>query len=541
MRDFFAAFIPSEQDRFDKKVKKYILFSVGLMLYYRRDIINKKEIMMTVFVFIILAVQLILTGILLFKVFSKASLPVPEPDFQQLKHELATMNADDAARNREELNKNFSAARMETMQLFLNQQELTKTSFGEFIKFLQEFQIQLQAVNEKTGKQLTEALQAYADRNEEKIKQLSQMLDEKIRQFHTTILEENRNARKEQLTFQNKFQETVNEQLTKNRENVDLRLKEIQDANAKKLDEMKKTVDDKLQESMDKHFNESFKLISERLEQVHKGLGEMQSLAVGVGDLRRALSNVKIRGNIGEIQLATLLEQYLSPEQYEKNKSIVPQSSELVEFAIRLPGQKGEDPVFLPVDSKFPVEDYFRLIECYENHASMSVEVKNAQKNFAQTVRKCASDIKSKYIYPPVSTAFALMFVPSEGIYAEILRQPGLFESLQNDYQISVVGPSNLVAFLNSLQMGFKTLAIEKHSNDVWQILGAVKTEFNKFGQAMDATRKSLETVVKHVDKIGVRSRAVERKLRSVHELADDESAKFFPADEISSETDEQE
>ena len=541
MRDFFAAFIPSEPDRFDKKVKKYILFSVGLMLYYRREIINKKEIMMTVFVCIILAVQLILTGILLFKVFSKASLPVPEPDFQQLKHELATMNADDAARNREELNKNFSAARMETMQLFLNQQELTKTSFGEFIKFLQEFQIQLQAVNEKTGKQLTEALQAYADRNEEKIKQLSQMLDEKIRQFHTTILEENRNARKEQLTFQNKFQETVNEQLTKNRENVDLRLKEIQDANAKKLDEMKKTVDDKLQESMDKHFNESFKLISERLEQVHKGLGEMQSLAVGVGDLRRALSNVKIRGNIGEIQLATLLEQYLSPEQYEKNKSIVPQSSELVEFAIRLPGQKGEDPVFLPVDSKFPVEDYFRLIECYENHASMSVEVKNAQKNFAQTVRKCASDIKSKYIYPPVSTAFALMFVPSEGIYAEILRQPGLFESLQNDYQISVVGPSNLVAFLNSLQMGFKTLAIEKHSNDVWQILGAVKTEFNKFGQAMDATRKSLETVVKHVDKIGVRSRAVERKLRSVHELADDESAKFFPAEEISSETDEQE
>jgi DNA recombination protein RmuC len=296
---------------------------------------------------------------------------------------------------------------------------------------------------------------------------------------------------------------------------------------------MKKTVDDKLQESMEKHFNESFKLISERLEQVHKGLGEMQTLAVGVGDLRKALTNVKVRGNIGEIQLGTLLEQYLAPDQYEKNKSIVPQSTELVEFAIRLPGHKGEEPVFLPVDSKFPVEDYLRLTECYEQHASMSAEVKAAQKSFAQTVRKCASDIKEKYIYPPVSTAFALMFVPSEGIYAEILRQPGLFESLQNDYQISVVGPSNLVAFLNSLQMGFKTLAIEKHSNDVWQILGAVKTEFNKFGAAMDATRKSLESVVKHVDKIGVRSRAVERKLRSVHELTEEDSAKFFPADDF--------
>ena len=197
-----------------------------------------------------------------------------------------------------------------------------------------------------------------------------------------------------------------------------------------------------------------------------------------------------------------------------------------------MPGQKGDEPVFLPVDSKFPVEDYQRLIECYEKFATMSPEVKAAQKNFAQTVRKCASDIKTKYIYPPISTGFALMFVPSEGIYAEILRQPGLFESLQNEYQISVVGPSNLVAFLNSLQMGFKTLAIEKHSNEVWQVLGAVKTEFSKFGNAMEATRKSLESVVNHVEKIGTRTRAVERKLRSVQELTEEETVKYFPSDE---------
>ena len=485
---------------------------------------------MDILVVVLVAVNLILTGVLMFRIFAKPSTETP-----------ANQNADEFAKNREELNKNFSAARMETMQYFNTQQDVIKTAFADFMNSLKEFQQYLQQVNEKTSKELTETLQVYGDRNTLKINQLIQMLDEKIQQFKDSTLEENRKSRQEQLDFQNKFQSGVNEQLAKNREIVDLRLKEIQEVNTKKLDEMKKTVDDKLQESMEKHFNESFKLISERLEQVHKGLGEMQNLAVGVGDLRKALTNVKVRGNIGEIQLGTLLEQYLAPDQYEKNKSIVPQSTDLVEFAIRLPGHKGEEPVFLPVDSKFPVEDYLRLTECYEQHASMSAEVKAAQKNFAQTVRKCASDIKEKYIYPPISTAFALMFVPSEGIYAEILRQPGLFESLQNDYQISVVGPSNLVAFLNSLQMGFKTLAIEKHSNDVWQILGAVKTEFNKFGAAMDATRKSLESVVKHVDKIGVRSRAVERKLRSVQELTEDESAKFFPVDDVVAEDDKAE
>lgn len=433
------------------------------------------------YIYILLALNLVLICVLLAGVFGKRGSVKVTQELQQLKNELATNNSNEFAKSREELNRNFSTSRVETQQYFTYQ---------------------------------------------------SKLIDEKMLQMKNDVLEENRKSRQEQLSFQNVFQDSVNQQLTKNREDVDLRLKEIQKINSEKLDEMKKTVDDKLQESMDKHFNESFKLISDRLEQVHKGLGEMQNLAEGVGDLRRVLTNVKVRGNIGEIQLGTLLEQYLSPDQYAKNKVIVPQSSELVEYAIRLPGHKGEEPVFLPIDSKFPVEDYLRLTECYDKYASMSAEVKTAQKSFAATVRKCASDIKSKYVYPPISTGFALMFVPSEGIYAEILRLPGLFESLQNDYQISVVGPSNLVAFLNSLQMGFKTLAIEKHSNEVWQVLGAVKSEFKKFGDVMDATRKSLETVVKHVDKIGVRSRAVERKLRDVHELSGEESAKYFPADD---------
>ncbi|MBE6376849.1 MAG: DNA recombination protein RmuC [Lentisphaeria bacterium] len=402
---------------------------------------------------------------------------------------------------RNELNDNFSRHRMELQQSFLMQQEMVKSSFTDFMKFLQEFRDAVRQADENSAAKLAEALQNYGDRTEKKSAELIRTIEEKIRLF----------------------EESTSGQLARNRELMDERLKNIQDENRSKLDEMKKTVDDKLQESMEKHFNESFRLISQRLEEVHKGLGEMQNLATGVGDLKKVLTNVKTRGNIGEIQLSAILEQYLAPDQYAVNVATVPNSTEIVEFAIKLPGSKDDEPVFLPVDSKFPVEDYQRLLECYEQFPRMSVEVKKAQEAFARTVRKSASDIREKYIYPPNTTAFGLMFVPSEGIYAEILRIPGLFEKLQSDMQISVVGPSNLVAFLNSLQMGFKTLAIEKRSNEVWQILGAVKTEFNKFGNEMDATRKSLESVVNHMEKIGTRSRALERKLRSVQELATEE------------------
>ena len=405
--------------------------------------------------------------------------------------------------NRRELGENFSRSRLEQQQNFNFQQEMMKSSFADFMKFLQEFRDAVREADEKTAGKLTASMQEYADRNEKKSSELIRTLEEKIRLF----------------------EESTGTQLARNRELVDERLKNIQEENRNKLDEMKKTVDDKLQESMDKHFNESFKLISERLEQVHKGLGEMQQLATGVGDLKKVLTNVKSRGNIGEIQLSAILEQFLVPDQYAANIATVPNSTEIVEFAIKLPGGKDEQPVWLPVDSKFPVEDYLRLQESYEQFPRMSPEVKKAQDAFARTVKKSAQDIRDKYVYPPNTTAFALMFVPSEGIYAEILHLPGLFEKLQNELKISVVGPSNLMAFLNSLQMGFKTLAIEKRSNEVWQILGAVKTEFNKFGNEMDATRKSLESVVNHMEKIGTRSRALERKLRDVQELTGEQAA----------------
>ena len=310
------------------------------------------------------------------------------------------------------------------------------------------------------------------------------------------------------------------------RKEVEDKLKEIREDNSKKLEEMRKTVDEKLQESVEKRFNESFKLISDRLEQVHKGLGEMQSLASGVGDLKRVLTNVKTRGNLGEIQLGAILEQILSPEQYEQNAAVKDGSQERVEFVIKLPGKNNDNrSLLLPIDSKFPNEDYQRLIETYENLANINPKDAEAiAKQFENSVKKSARDIKDKYINPPVTTDFAIMFVPTEGLYAEILRRTGLFEYLQRDLKITVVGPTNLVAFLSSLQMGFKTLAIEKRSSEVWEILGAVKTEFGNFGNVLEKTKKKLQEAANVIDKAGVRSRAIERKLRTVQELPQEET-----------------
>jgi DNA recombination protein RmuC len=313
------------------------------------------------------------------------------------------------------------------------------------------------------------------------------------------------------------FQESLGGQLEKIREAMDSGLKNIQADNGKKLDEMRQVVDEKLRESVEKRFNESFKLISERLDLVHKGLGEMQTLANGVGDLKKVLTNVKTRGNLGEIQLANILEQCLSPDQYDTNVAVRPNTSERVEFCVKMPGRSSDDrPLYLPIDSKFPVEDYQRLMDAYEQPGG---ELESAQRAFESAVRKCARDIHQKYIYPPYTTDFAIMFVPTEGLYAEILRRGTLFESLNRDYKIAVVGPANLMAFLNSLQMGFRTLAIEKRSSEVWNVLGAVKTEFGKFGDVLEKTRRRLELAANEISNAGVRTRAIQRKLRDVQEL----------------------
>jgi DNA recombination protein RmuC len=310
------------------------------------------------------------------------------------------------------------------------------------------------------------------------------------------------------------------------RETVEQKLTKIQEDNNSKLEEMRKTVDEKLQETVEKRFNESFKLISERLEQVQRGLGEMQSLASGVGDLKKVLTNVKTRGNMGEIQLGAILEQILSPEQYEQNAIVKEGSQERVEFVVKLPGKTDNDQfVLLPIDSKFPNEDYQRLLEAYDRVADLSQkEMEAIVRQFENSVKKSAKDIRDKYINPPFTTDFAIMFVPTEGLYAEILRRTGLFEILQREFKITVVGPTNLVAFLSSLQMGFKTLAIEKRSSEVWEILGAVKTEFGRFGEVLEKTKKKLEEATNVIHSAGVRTRAIERRLRTVQELPAEQS-----------------
>ncbi|MDR3439166.1 DNA recombination protein RmuC [Telmatospirillum sp.] len=302
------------------------------------------------------------------------------------------------------------------------------------------------------------------------------------------------------------------------RSTLEQRLLKLQEDNAAKLELMRHTVDEKLQGTLEKRLGESFKLVSERLEQVHKGLGEMQSLANGVGDLKKVLTNVKTRGTWGEVQLGNLLEQVLTPEQFAANGICREGSAERVDFVIRLPGKgNGGDEVLLPIDAKFPQEDYQRLLEAAERADADGIEV--AAKALELRVKSFAKDIRTKYINPPRTTDFAMLFLPTEGLYAEVLRRPGLMEQLQQEYRVSVCGPTTLGALLNSLQMGFKTLAIQKQSSAVWEILGAVKTEFGKYGDVLDKVQKKLTEASDSLTHISVRKRAIDRKLRSVTEL----------------------
>ena len=300
------------------------------------------------------------------------------------------------------------------------------------------------------------------------------------------------------------------------RRTVDERLREIQAANARELQEMRVTVDEKLQGTLTQRLGESFALVTERLELVHKGLGEMQTLANGVGDLKKVFSNVKARGGWGEVQLETLLEQMLSPEQYERNVVTKELSRESVEFAVKFPG-KGDVPLLLPLDAKFPVEDYQQLLDAHERGDAEAVDA--AGRRLDAAVRNAAKTIREKYINPPVTTDFAIMFLPTEGLYAEVLRRPGLAELIQRECGVLIAGPTTLTAILSSLQMGFRTLAIEKRSSEVWRLLEAVKTEFSKFAGVIDKVNRNLETARNQMDALATRTRVVNRKLRDVAEL----------------------
>ena len=322
--------------------------------------------------------------------------------------------------------------------------------------------------------------------------------------------------------------DTTERRMNHMRENIEQRLTSIEQNNAKKLEEMRMTVDEKLHATLEQRLGESFKQVSDRLEQVHRGLGEMQNLAVGVGDLKRVLTNVKSRGTWGEMQLANLLENVFTPDRYAANVKTVPNSNEMVEFAIKLPGRGDslDDVVWLPIDAKFPKEQYERMQEAQD--LADAVALDKARADLFRQIKLEAKTINEKYVAPPYTTDFAVMFLPTEGLYAEVAREAGLLDQLQREYRIVVAGPTTLTALLNSLHMGFRTLAMEKRASEVWQVLGAVKTEFGKFGDVLAKTKDRLEKAAKEIDSAQVRTRQMNRALSKVEQIEHDSAAKLL-------------
>jgi DNA recombination protein RmuC len=407
---------------------------------------------------------------------------------ERLERELRGEVSSTAQRNREELLATFTHFQQ---TLFNQQSEATRTQNAQLDAVAQ----QLQLLQKNVGDTLTQQLKALSDTNEKRLAEV--------------------------------------------RATVEQRLRELQTDNEKKLEQMRQTVDEKLHATLEQRLGESFKQVAERLEQVHRGLGEMQTLAQGVGDLRRVLTNVKSRGVFGEVQLAALLEQVFTAEQYDRNIATVPGSSERVEFAIRLPGKTaGSTPVWLPIDAKFPREDYERLIDAQERADAAAAD--EAARALERRLRDEAKKISSLYLSPPHTTDFAVMFLPTEGLYAEALRRPGLMDALQRESRVTIAGPTTLLAMLNSLQMGFRTLALEQRSSEVWKLLEAVKTEFGKFGEVLSRVKSQAETMVNTLEKTEVRTRAMARVLKKVDALPEAQAAPLLGLSEAAGEADDE-
>lgn len=372
-----------------------------------------------------------------------------------------------------------------------------------FEEKLVDFQKSIDANSKESRIELKENLEVFKKELNEALKDYKERMREQFSDFERS----------------QKIQNLANsEKISELKLSLEKSVKTMQEGNEKKLEEMRKTVDEKLNETLEKRLGESFKQVSDRLEAVHKGLGEMQTLAVSVGDLKKVMSNVKSRGILGEYQLQNIIEDLLTNEQYEKNVKTKVGSSAIVEFAIKMPhGNNIEKTLWLPIDSKFPKEDYEALVDAYEKGDTDKID--EYQKAFINGIKKNAKDIKEKYIDPPNTTEYGIMFLPYESLFGEALRVPGLFEQLQKDYKITITGPTTLSALLNSLQMGFRTLAIEKRSSEVWDLLGAVKTEFRQFGDVLAKTKRKLIEATNVIDTSEIRTRAIERKLRHVQEL----------------------
>jgi len=379
----------------------------------------------------------------------------------------------------------------------------------------------LEAIRKTFEEKLIDFLKNIDSNSKESRTELKENLDVFKKELNDA-LKDYRERLREQFTEFERSQKTQNvansEKISELKLSLEKSLKSLQDGNEKKLEEMRKTVDEKLNETLEKRLGESFKQVSDRLEAVHKGLGEMQTLATSVGDLKKVMTNVKSRGVLGEYQLQNIIEDLLTNEQYEKNVKTKVGSGAVVEFAIKMPhGNNLEKILWLPVDSKFPKEDYEALVDSYEKGDLTKID--EFKKAFIRGIRKNAQDIREKYIDPPNTTEYGIMFLPYESLFGEVLRTPGLFEQIQKEYKITITGPTTLSALLNSLQMGFRTLAIEKRSSEVWDLLGAVKTEFNQFGDILAKTKKKLIEATDVLDTHEIRTRSIERKLRNVQEL----------------------
>jgi len=416
-------------------------------------------------------------------------------------------------------------SRIEKMQLgiekviadMMTQQKEQSTSVEGRIKSLVESN---EALLEKQRETIDRQMKSMQSGNESRIEKMQLGIEKVIAEMMT--------QQKEQSSLvENRIKVLADSneiRMDKLRDMVNDQIKSLQEGNEKKLEQMRQTVDEKLQSTLEKRLGESFKIVSERLEAVQRGLGDMQNLANGVGDLKRMLTNVKTRGTWGEFQLGDILRQILTTEQFAHNVQPRPNSNKTVEYAIRLPGQHDGSDVWLPIDSKFPQEDYQRLIEAAERGDSDAVERSKAA--LMRSILSSAKDIANKYIEPPHTTDFAILFLPTEGLYSEVLRQPGMVDKLQQSYRIVVAGPTTLSAILNSLRMGFRTLAIEKRSSEVWTILSAVKTEFGKFGGVLDKVKRQLNAASNTIDETSVRTRMMERKLKDVEGLSQKESSK---------------
>jgi len=447
-------------------------------------------------------------------------------DLTEIKNSVGSLisNLKDTEKN---LKDEFVTNRKEAAQ---GSKDLREEVTNQLNTFTKTFSEQLSALTNSVGEKFT-AFQTAIDINN---KDSRKELKENLEAFKTDL---NNGLKTFNEKLRENFSDFVNNQRTQNEANnvklgelkitLENSVNKMQEGNEKKLEEMRKTVDEKLSDTLEKRLGESFKLVSERLEAVHKGLGDMQNLAISVGDLKKVMTNVKSRGVLGEYQLQNLIEDLLTNEQYEKNVKTKVGSGAVVEFAIKMPhGNNLAKTLWLPIDSKFPKEDYESLVDAYEKGDLEKIE--EFRKAFVKGIRKNAQVIREKYIDPPNTTEYGIMFLPYESLFGEVLRTPGLFEQLQRDYKITITGPTTLSALLNSLQMGFRTLAIEKRSSEVWDLLGAVKTEFKQFGDVLAKTKKKLIEATNVIDTSEVRTRAIERKLRDVQELPQEKTNLFL-------------